>query len=199
MNTITNVSKYIHNEVTYNRPVIITVNEFTEKSVIEFSKKMSDAHNTGQHVIPIVIDSYGGIVESLLSMVSIIEQSTLPVVTIIEGKAMSCGAILFSYGEKRFMSKHARMMIHDVSSMTWGKIEDMKVDVDEAKRLNELVYGMLDKNCDQPDGYFSSIVEQKNRTDWYLSTNQAKNHNIVTHIGVPKFVCDVDVNIKLEI
>ena len=39
-------------------PVIIRVNKFDEKSAQEFSEKMSDAHNTGQPVIPIVIDIF---------------------------------------------------------------------------------------------------------------------------------------------
>jgi ATP-dependent Clp protease protease subunit len=86
-------------------PVIIRVNKFDEKSAQEFSEKMSDAHNTGQPVIPIVIDSYGGQVYSLMAMISEIEHAELPVATIVEGKAMSCGAILFSFGNKdmRFM------------------------------------------------------------------------------------------------
>ena len=41
-------------------PVAIHVNEFTEKSAKEFGQKMVLAHNTGQPVIPITIDSYGG-------------------------------------------------------------------------------------------------------------------------------------------
>ena len=79
-------------------PVIIRVNEFTEESAKEFANKMAAAHNTGQKVIPIIIDSYGGQVYSLMSMIGSINSSELPVATIIEGKAMSCGAILFTSG-----------------------------------------------------------------------------------------------------
>ena len=85
-------------------PVIIRVNKFDEKSAQEFSEKMSDAHNTGQPVIPIVIDSYGGQVYSLMAMISEIEHAELPVATIVEGKAMSCGAILFSLEQRACVS-----------------------------------------------------------------------------------------------
>jgi ATP-dependent protease ClpP protease subunit len=35
-----------------------------------------------------------------MSMISAIKDAELPVATIVEGKAMSCGAILFSFGEE---------------------------------------------------------------------------------------------------
>ena len=101
--------------------IIATVNKFDEKSAKEFQQQIAQAHNTGQKVIPVVIDSYGGQVYSLMSMISAIKNSELPVATIVEGKAMSCGAILFSFGEQglRFMDQDATLMIHDVSSMGW--------------------------------------------------------------------------------
>jgi hypothetical protein len=63
-------------------------------------------------------------------MVANIKASNIPVATIVEGKAMSCGALLFSYGASgyRFMDKHATIMIHDVSSGARGKIEEIKAD-----------------------------------------------------------------------
>ncbi len=60
-------------ELTYN-PVIINVNKFDEESAKDFRDKMSMAHNTGQKVIPVVIDSYGGQVYSLMSMIASIKQ-----------------------------------------------------------------------------------------------------------------------------
>ena len=111
----TKVSPLIRELELKHNPIIIRVNKFDEDSAKEFSAKMALAHNTGQKVIPIVIDSYGGQVYSLMSMISNIRMSEVPVATIIEGKAMSCGAILFSFGEDgmRYMDKDATLMIHD--------------------------------------------------------------------------------------
>ena len=75
-------------------PIIVKVNKFTEDSSKKFHQEMAAAHNSGQKVIPIVIDSYGGQVYSLMSMISAIQAAELPVATIVEGKAMSCGAVL---------------------------------------------------------------------------------------------------------
>ena len=120
-----------------NFPVIIRVRSFTEAAAKEFSSLMMRAHNTGQTVIPIIIDSYGGQVYSLMSMIADIKNSKLPVATIVQGKAMSCGAILFSFGNEgmRYMDEDSTVMIHDVSSMGWGKGEEIKADAAEAERL----------------------------------------------------------------
>ena len=71
-----------------------------------------------------------------MSMIAAIKASNIPVATIVQGKAMSCGAILASFGEEglRFMDKDATMMIHDVSSYAFGKIEDLKANAREAER-----------------------------------------------------------------
>ena len=76
-------------ELVDDLPVVIRVRKFTEDSAKEFSELMCKAQNTGQPVIPVIIDSYGGQVYSLMSMISDIRHATLPVATIIQGKAMS--------------------------------------------------------------------------------------------------------------
>ena len=98
-------------------PIVIRVNKFDEASARSFSNLMTKAQNTGQPIVPIVIDSYGGQVYSLMSMVSDINSSRVPVATIVQGKDMSCGALLFSFGAEghRYMDTDSTLIIHDVS------------------------------------------------------------------------------------
>jgi len=181
-------------------PVIVRVNKFTEDSAKKFHEEVAAAHNTGQNVIPIVIDSYGGQVYSLMSMISAIKNSELPVATIVEGKAMSCGAILFSFGEtgRRFMDSDATLMIHDVSSMDMGKVEELKAGAKEADRLNTIVYKMMAQNCGKADDYFMKIVDKKKHADWFLDAKQAKRHGLANHLRVPTIRIKVNVDIEME-
>ena len=116
-------------------PVVARITKFDEASAKAFSSIVSKAQNTGQPVLPVIIDSYGGQVYSLMSMISNIKHSRIPVATIIEGKAMSCGAILFSFGEEgmRYIDPDATVMIHEVSAMAWDKKghADWFLDADE--------------------------------------------------------------------
>ena len=181
-------------------PVIIRVDKFTPEAAKTFAAEMESAHNTGQPVIPIVIDSYGGQVYSLMAMISEIENSELPVATIVQGKAMSCGAILSTFGadNMRFMDPNATVMIHDVSSMAWGKIEELKSSTEEASRLNEIVFQMMAKNCGKNKDYFLDIVHEKGHADWFLDADECVKHNIVQHLRLPKLKINFDVKMEFD-
>ena len=181
-------------------PVIIRVNKFDEESAKNFALEMAQAHNTGQKIIPVVIDSYGGQVYSLMSMIAAIRDAELPVATVVEGKAMSCGAVLFSFGEDglRFMDKDATVMIHDVSSMDWGKVEELKAGAKEADRLNQKIYTMMARNCGKKDDYFLKIVDKKKHADWFLDAEECKKHNMANHLRRPTMDVKVSVEIDVE-
>ena len=200
MKVIYNRSKLLKEcELHYN-PLTIYVNEFTNKSAKEFSQKMAVAHNTGQPIIPIVIDSYGGEVYSLMNMISEIINSDLPIMTIAQGKAMSCGAVLLSFGDDgmRYADPNATIMIHDVASGAFGKVAELKSDVKEAERLNKKIFSMVDANCNQPNGFFMKKLKEKDRADWYLTAKKAKKFNLVNHLRVPTFTVDVEVKMKIK-
>jgi ATP-dependent Clp protease, protease subunit len=184
-----------------HNPVMIRVNKFTEESAAEFATKMALAHNTGQSVIPIVIDSYGGQVYSLMSMISAINASEIPVATIVEGKAMSCGVILFSCGHEglRFVTPEATLMIHDVSSGAFGKNEEIQASAKETNRLNQMIYTILADNCKKPRDYFTREVKRRGRADWYVTPSKAVKMGIADHVGLPKLQIDVTAEINLAI
>jgi len=196
----TNVSPLIKEFELRRQPVIIRVNKFDENSAKEFASRMAMAHNSGQKVIPVIIDSYGGQVYSLMSMVASINSAELPVATIVEGKAMSCGAVLLSCGEQglRFADPNATIMIHDVSSGGRGKIEELKADVAEADRLDEKIFTMMARNCGKKDDYFKKKVFNKKHADWFMSAEEAKKHGLVNQLRLPKLNIKIDVDIDFE-
>jgi len=183
-----------------NLPVVIRVRKFDETAAKEFSELMSAAQSTGQPIVPVIIDSYGGQVYSLMSMISDIKYSSLPVATIAQGKAMSCGALLFSFGTEgyRYMDPDATLMIHDVSSLKWGKVEEIKASAEETERLNKKVYQMMAKNCGHPKNYFLDIIHSKGHADWYVDAREAKKHNLANHLRVPEMRIEAKVNFKFR-
>ena len=200
MKWMTKISPLIKEVELRKNPIIVRVNKFDEDAAKKFDQEIAQAHNTGQKVIPVVIDSYGGQVYSLMAMISAIQNAELPVATIVEGQAMSWGAILFSFGEegRRFIDPNATIMIHDVSSMDMGKVEELKAGAQEADRLNEIVYKMMAQNCGKKDDYFMKIVDKKKHADWFLDAKEAKKHGLANHLRVPKINISVDVNIDFE-
>jgi ATP-dependent protease ClpP protease subunit len=171
-----------------DHPIVIRLKKFNEESTDKFSEDLSKAHETGQNIIPIVVDSHGGQVYSLLGMISEIQNCILPIATICESKAMSAGAIMFGLGNEglRFMGPNATLMLHEV--------EDLKADADEVDRVNNCIFSILAKNCGKTKDYFLDIIHDKGHVDWYLDAKEAKKHNLCNHIRLPSFNVKVSVN-----
>lgn len=182
-------------EDTVKLPKAVLVNEFTESSAKKFYEDMNEVENLPQDVIPIFIDSYGGAVYSLLAMIDCIKSSSKKICTVSLSKSMSCGAILLSCGDEglRFASPTSTIMIHDVASWTGGKVSEIKVDANEAERLNNMVYDIMNVNTGHERGYLQSIVHDKNHADWFLTPNDALSHNLVNHIRIPRFKVNISV------
>jgi ATP-dependent protease ClpP protease subunit len=181
-----------------DEPVVVTVNEFTEESAHKFRDQFARAHEINQPIIPVLIDSYGGEIYSLMSMISTIKHSDIPVATVVDGKAMSCGAILFSFGSKghRYMDDDATLMIHHVSLGAWNKIHEVEARAAHGRLLNNRIYKMMAENCEQPDQYFIDLVEKhKSNADWYLTAKMAKKHKLANKLFVPKLRTKVSVEI----
>ena len=179
-------------------PVIIRVNKFTEESAKTFANEMSLAHSTGQPVIPVIVDSFGGQVYALLAMIAEIDHASLPVATISVGKSMSAGSILLAAGTPgyRYMDSNSTVMVHEAGSGTIGKLEDMKVSVKETERLNKLIFEKLAKYSGKDKKYFLNLISSKKNSDWFLTAADAKKHGIVDHIGMPEFRCHVSVDME---
>ena len=179
-------------------PVVIRVNNFTEDGLRDFEKELNLAGNSGQPVIPIIVDSFGGSIHSVLGMVAAIENCELPVATICTTKCMSAGAVLFSFGDEgyRYMHPDATMMIHDAAWGTGGKVEDMKVDTKYVDEMNQRMFKKMAKHLGKDHDFILGMIKTKNHLDWFLSAKEAKKIGIVNHLSIPKFEVTVSLDIK---
>jgi ATP-dependent protease ClpP protease subunit len=106
------------------------------------------------------------------------------------GKAMSCGAVLLSHGDIRFIGRHSRTMVHEVSSWTVGNVHDIKTDSQETSRLNEYFMGLLAKNCNIREGYagLRKLLKAKDGRDVYMNADQTVKFGLADKVGLPKLV-----------
>jgi len=184
-----------------DEPIIIRVNDFQEETAKKFSEEMTKAHNTGQPVIPVVIDSYGGYVYSLLSMISDIENARLPVATIAIGKAMSCGSFLLGFGTPgyRYADPGASVMIHDMSGCSWGKVEEMKSHTLHVSYLHKKLFQKLAKYCGHKDAdHFLKKIHEKSHAEWFLTAAEAKKQRLVDHVKVPELKTVISLSMSFE-
>ncbi len=196
MEIIIKNSPLVKEDSLWKTPLTITVNEFTEASLNAFRKDFNKALSTGQPIVPIIVDSYGGEVYSLRGFMSIILSSPIPVSTYVDTKAMSCGSFLLGFGTKgyRFASSHATCMIHEVGSYSMGKIQEVKSSAAEAERLNNESFELLAKHCGKTKKFFLDKIGDKKHADWYLTPDDMLEMGIIDKITTPKLI----TNIKVE-
>jgi ATP-dependent Clp protease protease subunit len=191
----------INEEHKVRTPKIVYVDgKISESSAKSFARNMLEAKKTGQPIIPVVISSYGGSVYALLEMIDTIKNIGVPVATIVTGKAMSAGAILASCGDEnmRFALPNATFMVHEVSSVTWGKLSDMEIDVKEVVRLNKMIMEIMATNIGKGPDYFTNLIHARGHTDWYFDAETAKKHNLVNHVGMPQIKVEVNVDMTIK-
>lgn len=164
----------------------IVVNSFNEESAKEFRKQLiSKAVQDPGAPIIVYIDSYGGYLDSLNSMLETIEQVTNPIITVCMGKAMSCGAVLLAAGDHRFCGRSSRVMIHQSTGGDYGPVEELQKNVDECKRVNEMFMSFLAKRCGKTLNQLKQIIKDNESRDLYLNAEDCKKLGIVDFIGMP--------------
>lgn len=82
------------------------------------------------------INSYGGSVFAAYTAIDIINNSSIPIYTIIEGASASAATLISVCGKKRYMCKNASMLIHQLSSWMSGKMNELD---DEYQNLEEMM------------------------------------------------------------
>jgi ATP-dependent protease ClpP protease subunit len=100
---------------------------------------MGNNYGIENPVIKLHITSYGGSVIAALSAIDCIQESKVPIHTIIDGYAASAATLISVHGVKRFIKKNASMLIHQLRSGVWGKMSEIEDDYLNLKKTDELI------------------------------------------------------------
>jgi ATP-dependent Clp protease protease subunit len=200
MQIIYKTNKKIKEDI-FNKDVQpVLINTVNEEAFKNFYKRFNDCISAEWPIIPVYIDSYGGNIHSLFAILDVIDSSPVPVATICIGKAMSCGAILLASGAEgyRYASPQSRILLHEASAGTIGKVSDMEQDIKHAQDLNKSIYDLLDKRSGNKKGFFQEKLKANKNSDLHITPNQAKSWGIVDKIGLPKFTAEADITYTLQ-
>lgn len=157
------------------------VNEATAGSVV--AQLLHLAHSDPDQDIKLYINSPGGSVYDGLAIYDTIQYIKPDVQTIGIGLQASIGAFLLSSGTKgkRFALPNSRIMIHQPSSGTRGKITDQEITLREGIFLKQRLNQILAKNT----GQRLAKVEKDADRDYWMSAEEAREYGLIDQVIAP--------------
>lgn len=154
------------------------VNEHTANIVV--AQLLHLAYDDSKKDIKLYINSPGGSVYDGFAIYDTIQYISPDVQTIGIGVQASMGAFLLSSGTKgkRSILPNSRVMIHQPSSGTQGKISDQEITLKEGIYLKHRLNEILAKNTGQK---FSKIEKDTDR-DFWMGAKEALEYGLVDHV-----------------
>lgn len=156
--------------------------DLIEKAVIQifnFNQIDDEMRLESQERQPVLIyiNSSGGLLDEAFSLVSAIESSRTPVITVALGKAYSAGFLILLAGHKRFAQKYSTLMYHQGSAGVVGEFNRM---IEYAKHwescqteIEEYVLKQTKIKKKKLQDIFS------HKQDWYIKSKEALELGII--------------------
>jgi len=154
------------------------VNEHTANIVV--AQLLHLAYADPKKDIKLYINSPGGSVYDGMAIYDTIQYISPDVQTIGIGLQASMGAFLLSSGTKgkRFALPNSRIMIHQPSSGTQGKISDQEITLREGLFLKQKLNEILAKNTGQK----LAKIEKDADRDFWMSADEAKTYGLIDEV-----------------
>ena len=151
------------------------VNEHTANIIV--AQLLHLAYEDPKADISLYINSPGGSVYDGMAIYDTMNFIAPDVATYGIGLQASMGAFLLSSGAKgkRYVLPHSKVMIHQPSSGTRGKVTDMEIDLRESLEVKEMLAKILAKNTGQKLTKVKSDMER----EYWMSPEEAKAYGLV--------------------
>ena len=171
---------YIYSRLLKERIIFLgeEVNEHTANIIV--AQLLHLAYEDPAADISLYINSPGGSVYDGMAIYDTMNFIKPDVATYGIGLQASMGAFLLSSGArgKRFALPHAKVMIHQPSSGTRGKVTDMEIDLRESLEVKEVLAKILAKNTGQKLAKVKADMER----DYWMTAAEAKQYGLVDEV-----------------
>lgn len=148
------------------------------KMIIKCNKEDKGLPTESRKPIRIMIDSGGGEVQVMLTIIKAMKMSKTPIYTIVYCYAMSAAAQILAAGHRRYALPGTCVMVHSGSagvSGTMEQVESQKKYVDAlTKRSNEAFV--------ESTSIDAKTLKKKGMVDWFMEEQEALKWGIVDKI-----------------
>jgi ATP-dependent protease ClpP protease subunit len=163
--------------------------DVTRQSIFNLNKQISDVSKTlsilqNQYnlstnpTINLYVSSDGGEVFPALSSVDRIKNCKIPVDTYVEGLVASAATLISVVGRRRYISKNAFLLIHEVRSEFWGNFSEFQDENKNMELLMRCIKKIYLEHTKLKENELSDILKH----DIYLDANDALKYGLVDEI-----------------
>lgn len=128
--------------------------------------------------ISMYINSPGGSVTSALAIYDVMQYIKPKVNTICIGQACSAASFILCAGNRRFMTQHARLLLHQPSGSVSGQASDLRIQAAEINRMYNMIKDIYQKHTRMEESQVISFLDR----DTILIPEQCKELGIVDDI-----------------
>ena len=170
-----NLSIFYYGPVTEESCLQLTQALGTMNDKAKQQKAMSDQIRP---YIPLHIQSGGGSLMPSFYVCDYIENSETPIYTYIDGFCASAASLMSVCGEKRYMTKHSSMLIHQLSGVAKGKFAELKTEVNNLNFFMNYVKDIYLKHTKLDEQTLNALLE----TDIWLNATTCLKYGLIDEI-----------------
>ncbi len=159
-----------------------------KKNIVKLITAIKDCTKRLQHVqtdlgvdylrINLHINSFGGSVFAAIAAIDTIVANPVPIISIVEGGAASAATLISCVCHERKITPNSFMLVHQLSSGFWGKMEEIK---DEFKNLKKLMKTLtkIYKKHTSIDNSEGTTLKNLLKRDLWLSSKECLKYGMV--------------------
>lgn len=147
--------------------------EFVQAMADDVVQRLLALDKESNDPIKIYINSPGGDVRAMFSIIDTRMVLKSPVYTINYGQASSAAAALFASGDKRFITENAQVMIHEAWGVALGNADEVKEQSETLRELTDKYVRLLAQYTGQKEEKIKQDIDGK---DLWLDAEEAINY-----------------------
>mgnify|MGYP001337381958 CR=1 FL=1 len=162
-----------------------------KKNIVKLITAIRDCTKKLQHAqidlgidylrINLHINSFGGSVFAALAAIDTITSNPIPIISIVEGGAASAATLISCVCHERKITPNSFMLVHQLSSGFWGKLEEIKDEFKNLKKLMKTLTKIYKKHTSIDDSENTTLKDLLKRDLW-LSSSECLKYGMVDSV-----------------
>ena len=162
-----------------------------KKNIVKLITAIRDCTKKLQHAqidlgvdylrINLHINSFGGSVFAALAAIDTITSNPIPIISIVEGGAASAATLISCVCHERKITPNSFMLVHQLSSGFWGKMEEIKDEFKNLKKLMKTLTKIYKKHTNIDESEETTLKDLLKRDLW-LSAKECLTYGMVDSV-----------------